>query len=105
MVDEPRASGAQAAPDRAVEDPEVAALAARRFRVGALLTVLMLVVYFGFILLIAFGKKTLGQILAPGLSLGILLGVVVIVATWVLTWIYVGWANRSYEPAVRRLRR
>jgi uncharacterized membrane protein (DUF485 family) len=81
------------------------ALAARRFRVGMVLTAVMLVVYFGFILLIAFNKPLLGEILTDGLSLGILLGVLVVFATWVLTWIYVGWANRVYEPEVRRLRR
>jgi uncharacterized membrane protein (DUF485 family) len=80
------------------------ALAARRFRVGVGLTLIMLVVYFGFILLIAFNKPLLGRILTDGLSLGILLGVLVIFATWVLTWVYVGWANRVYEPEVRRLR-
>jgi uncharacterized membrane protein (DUF485 family) len=87
------------------EQAELEALAARRLRVSVVLTVLIVIVYFGFILLIAFGKETLGQILVPGLSLGILLGVVVILATWILTWIYVAWANRRYEPAARRLRR
>jgi uncharacterized membrane protein (DUF485 family) len=42
--------------------------------------------------------------LTDGLSLGMLLGVVVILATWVVTLIYVTWANRHYEPVVRRLR-
>jgi uncharacterized membrane protein (DUF485 family) len=28
----------------------------------------------------------------------------VILATWIVTWIYVRWANRHYEPALRRLR-
>jgi uncharacterized membrane protein (DUF485 family) len=80
-------------------------LAAKRFRVGLILTLVMLVVYFGFILLIAFNKSLLSEILTDGLSVGILLGVLVVLATWVLTWIYVGWANRVYEPEVRRLRR
>jgi uncharacterized membrane protein (DUF485 family) len=80
-------------------------LAGRRLRVAAVLTLTMLVVYFGFILLIAFNKSLLGEKLADGLSLGILLGVIVVLVTWVLTWIYVGWANRKYEPAVRQLRR
>jgi len=80
-------------------------LASRRFRVGGALTAVMLVVYFGFILLIAFDKETLGRIIVPGLSVGILLGVVVIAVTWIVTWIYVGWANRVYEPEIRRLRR
>jgi len=81
------------------------ALAARRLRIGALLTAGQLVVYFGFILLIAFNKKGLGHLLADGLSVGILLGVLVILATWALTWTYVGWANRVYEPELARLRR
>jgi uncharacterized membrane protein (DUF485 family) len=80
-------------------------LAGRRLRVSAVLTAAMLVVYFGFILLIAFNKSLLGELITDGLSLGILLGVIVVLTTWVLTWIYVGWANRKYEPSVRRLRR
>jgi len=65
----------------------------------------MLVVYFGFILLVALNKKGLATMLTEGLSLGILLGVLVILATWALTWLYVGWANRVYEPEIERLRR
>ena len=38
------------------------------------------------------------------LTLGILLGVLVIVSAWLLTWIYVRWANRHYDAAIRRLR-
>jgi uncharacterized membrane protein (DUF485 family) len=86
-------------------DDTLEELAARRFRVAAWLTVAMLVVYFTFILLIAFDKTLMARTITDGLSLGILLGVVVVVATWVLTWIYVGWANRRYEPGLRRLRR
>jgi uncharacterized membrane protein (DUF485 family) len=69
------------------------------------LTVLMMVVYFGFILLVAFGKPLLGTLVAPGLSLGMLIGALVIVVAWVLTWIYVRWANRHYDAALRELRR
>jgi uncharacterized membrane protein (DUF485 family) len=83
---------------------DLEALAARRFKVGAILTLVMLVVYFGFILLIAFNKEGLGKLIADGLSWGMLLGVIVVIATWVLTWIYVGWANRRYEPEVQRLK-
>ena len=83
---------------------DLEALAARRFKVGAILTLVMLVVYFGFILLIAFNKDGLGELITDGLSWGMLLGVIVVITTWVLTWIYVGWANRSYEPEVQRLK-
>jgi uncharacterized membrane protein (DUF485 family) len=90
---------------RARRHDELEELAGRRFRVAIVLTVAMLVVYFAFILLIAFDKGLMARKLTDGLSLGILLGVVVVFATWVLTWIYVGWANRRYEPVIRRLRR
>ena len=64
----------------------------------------MLVVYFGFILLIAFAKDFLSRTITDGLSVGMALGVLVILATWALTWIYVRWANRVYEPAIDELR-
>ena len=80
-------------------------LAARRWRIVIALTATMLVVYFGFILLIAFAKDFLGRTVTEGLSVGILLGVLVVLATWICTWIYVRWANRIYEPELERLRR
>jgi uncharacterized membrane protein (DUF485 family) len=64
----------------------------------------MVVIYFGFILLIAFDKPLAGRLLVPGLSLGILLGALVIVAAWLLTLIYIRWANRVYDPSLHRLR-
>jgi uncharacterized membrane protein (DUF485 family) len=80
------------------------ALAAARWRVAISLTVAMIVVYFGFITLIAFAKPLLGRRLAPGLSLGILLGVLVIIASWLLTWVYVRWANDRYDAELQQLR-
>jgi uncharacterized membrane protein (DUF485 family) len=78
-------------------------LAAKRLRVALGLTAAMLVVYFGFILLIAFAPGFLAERIVDGLSVGIALGVVVILATWALTWAYVRWTNRVYEPAIREL--
>jgi len=86
------------------QDHEVIAqLARRRWRVALTLTAVMLVVYFGFILLIAFDKPLVATPLSGGLTLGILLGVLVIMAAWVLTWGYVHWANEHYDAAVRRI--
>jgi uncharacterized membrane protein (DUF485 family) len=80
------------------------ALAARRWRIALTLTGLMLVTYFGFVLLVAYDKPLLGQILTPGLSLGILLGAVVILVAWALTGFYVRWANRVYDVELARAR-
>lgn len=79
-------------------------IVARRWRLAGALTAAMMAVYFGFILLIAFAKPQMGELVAPGLSLGILLGASVIAAAWVLTGVYVWWANNTYDPAVRALR-
>ena len=82
----------------------LAALSAARWRVAIQLTIAMMVLYFGFILLVAFNKPLLGREIAPGLSLGILLGSLVILASWVLLWAYTRWANAHYDHAVQRLR-
>jgi uncharacterized membrane protein (DUF485 family) len=79
-------------------------LARRRWRMAITLTIAMIAIYFGFILLVAFNKPLLGRLVSPGLSLGVLLGACVIVFSWILTWIYVRWANRHYDPALRDLR-
>jgi uncharacterized membrane protein (DUF485 family) len=79
-------------------------LDAARWRIATTLTMAMMVLYFGFILLIAYAKPLLTSIVVPGLSLGILLGALVIVAAWVLIWIYVRWANTHYDAAVAGLR-
>ncbi len=79
-------------------------VSAARWRIAIGLTTAMVVMYLGFILLVAFQKELLGRLVAPGLSLGILLGTLMIVAAWALTWIYVRWANRHYDAALKGLR-
>lgn len=86
-------------------DAALAAVAATRWRVAIVLTVLMMAVYFGFILLVAFAKPLLGAQIVNGLSVGMLLGALVIVVAWVLTWVYVRWANRHYDAALEAMRR
>jgi len=86
------------------QSTELEVLARRRFTLALVLTSAMLITYFGFILLVAYAKDSLGTILTDGLSLGILLGALVIVVAWVLTGIYVRWANRVYDSALERLR-
>jgi uncharacterized membrane protein (DUF485 family) len=76
-----------------------------RRRVAGALTIAMMVIYFGFILLIAYAKPLLATLVVPGLSLGILLGALVIVAAWALIWIYVRWANTHYDAAVSGMRK
>ena len=82
---------------------QLKALDEARWRIAIALTIAMMVLYFGFILLVAYDKALLARIIIPGLSLGILLGALVIVAAWVLIWIYVRWANTHYDAAIDAL--
>ncbi len=81
-----------------VDDMRV--LDSARWRIAISLTAAMMVLYFGFILLVAYNKPLLTRLIVPGLSVGVLLGALVIVAAWVLIWIYVRWANRHYDAAL-----
>ena len=78
-------------------------LAQQRWRLAIALTAAMIMVYFGFILLIAYNKPLLATRIAPGLSLGILLGALVIIVAWALTWIYIRWANAHYDTSLKGL--
>jgi uncharacterized membrane protein (DUF485 family) len=87
--------------DNASKIPE---LAAARWRIALTLSIVILVLYFGFILLIAYDKPFLATVLTPGLSWGILLGALLIVVSWLLTWFYVSWANKNFafDSAARK---
>jgi uncharacterized membrane protein (DUF485 family) len=90
--------------DQATKDRHLAVIA-RRWRIGTVLTALMMAVYFGFILLVAFDKPDAGELIADNrISVGMVLGAVVIIIAPILTAIYVRWANRHYDPAVRAMR-
>jgi uncharacterized membrane protein (DUF485 family) len=91
-------------PNPPVERSPLSAVSAARWRIAISLTIVMMVIYFGFILLVAFDKALLARPLVPGLSVGILIGVLVILTAWVLIGVYVYWANRHYDTAVSALR-
>lgn len=80
-------------------------LSGKRWRFAFVLTVLMLVFYFGFIALVAYGREFLKVVITNGLTMGVMLGALVIISAWILTYIYVRWANTSYDASVARLRR
>jgi len=83
-------------------EQEQEGLSAARWRTAISLTLVMLAVYVGFILLVAFNKPLLGRVIVPGLSVGILLGVLVIGVAWLLTWWYIRWAN-AHDAEIRRM--
>jgi uncharacterized membrane protein (DUF485 family) len=88
-----------------MSDHQFKSLAAARWRIAITLTAVMVTIYFGFILLIAYNKPLMGRLVTRGLSVGVLLGALVIVLSWVLTWVYVRWANTHYDAGMNEVRR
>ena len=88
-----------------LNDPDFRAMARTKDTISLALTVVMLVLYFGFILMIAYKRELFGNRLTGGITLGVALGVGVIVASWALTGIYVRWANSKYDAMVATLKR
>ena len=86
-----------------LEDPEFKDLAARKNRISLHLTITTLIIYYGFILLIAYRRQSFGAKVFGNVTFGILLGIGVIIACWALTGIYVRWANQRYDAMVARL--
>ena len=75
-----------------------------RSSLGRTLSILMVVIYFGFILLVAFAPGLLGASLMGGVTtIGIVLGLLVIVAAFVLTGYYVVRANGIYDRLTQQI--
>lgn len=79
-------------------------LVRKRLKVSITLTIIMLVVYFGFILTIAFYKELLAVKIGEYITIGLPIGIGIIIFAWILTGIYTRWANKDYDKSVRELR-
>ncbi|MCW2275432.1 DUF485 domain-containing protein [Rhodoblastus acidophilus] len=89
-------------------NPKFQQLVAARKSLGWTLSIVMLAIYFGFILLVAFNKDLgnfLGWPLYSGAvaTVGIVIGLFVIVSAFVLTGIYVVKANKRYDELTRQI--
>ena len=83
---------------RIARDPNYQKLRAKRNRLGWTLTWMMMIVYYGFIVLVAFDKPFLAQRMGNGvMTLGIPIGFGVIVFTVVITAYYVNRANAEFD--------
>lgn len=89
---------------RIEQDPNYQELVRRRSSLGWMLSAIMLVVYFGFIMLVAYAPKFLGTPIGTGVTtIGIPIGLSVIVLAFLLTGIYVRKANSSYDTLIRKI--
>ena len=85
-------------------NPKFAQLVAKRNSLAMTLTIAMLIVYFGFILLVAYAKPFLATPLGAGLmTWGVPIGVGVIIAAFILTGIYVSKANAEFDTLTAQI--
>lgn len=94
-------------PTISLTDPSSAAvireIGRRRLRMSLLLTAIVLAVWLGFILLVAFAKSLLAIEVANGLTLALVLAAAAIVVGWLLSLFYVVWANSALDTAVKHV--
>ena len=90
--------------ERIQRNPKYQQLKSTRGRYGWTLAILMLIVYYGYIGLIAFDKELLAKPLGAGVTtLGIPIGLGVIVFTVLITGLYVRRANTEFDAMTREI--
>jgi uncharacterized membrane protein (DUF485 family) len=90
--------------ERVKRDQRFQELVAKRTRFAWALSAAMLVIYFGFVFIIAFVPKSLGTPIGSGVTtVGIPLGLLVIISAFILTGIYVRRANSEFDAITREI--
>jgi uncharacterized membrane protein (DUF485 family) len=90
--------------DKILKNPKYQELQTKRNSFGVLLSIMMLVVYYGYIALIAFNKPFLAQPMGAGVTtVGIPIGMGVIIFTIVITGIYVRRANTEFDALTKEI--
>jgi uncharacterized membrane protein (DUF485 family) len=91
---------------RIKSNPTYQKLVSTRSKFSWTLATLMLVVYYGYILLIAFDKELLSRKIGNGvMTWGIPIGLFVIVFTVIITGIYVRRANSEFDDLTADIRK
>jgi uncharacterized membrane protein (DUF485 family) len=88
---------------RIQSDPNYIKLVAERKSFGWTLTIITLVMYYGFIALVAFAPAVIATPVAGSITVGLFLGAALIVASIVLTGIYIIRANSHYDDLTKAI--
>ncbi|MBN9510326.1 MAG: DUF485 domain-containing protein [Alphaproteobacteria bacterium] len=103
-ADERSAAEGAAFAARVRRHPAFVVLEEKRRRFAWFVAIAMFVIYYDFILLVAFDKGLLATDIGGSLTLAFPIGLGVIVAAIVLTGIYVLRANGTFDELTRRIR-
>ncbi len=82
-------------------DPNYQALVKERSSFGWTLAILILILYYGYIAIVAFAPSVIATKVFGSITMGIVLGVGMILISVVLTGIYVLRANSRYDELTR----
>lgn len=87
-------------------DPDYKELLSKRTGFAWTLSIVMLVLYYAYILVIAFDKQLLAKPVSEGslMTWGVPVGVALIVIAFALTGIYVKRANTEFDALVKRIK-
>lgn len=88
-----------------VKTSEFKTLVVSRWLTAAILSSLVSLTYYGFILMIGLSKTTVTRKIGESTTLGIPLAFFVIVVCFFLTIVYVVWSNVKYDNLVTSLRK
>ncbi len=85
------------------DNPDFKELERTRGQLGRTLTVIMLVIYFGFVLMVAYAPHLMATPVFGSVTLGFPLGLGVILCAIALTGFYVLRANAAFDTLTRRI--
>jgi len=86
-------------------NPSYQKLVSTRSAFALKLTITILIVYYAFILLIAFSPETLGASINGGMAtVGIPVGIAIIVFSFILTGVYVKRANSQFDDLLQKVK-
>jgi uncharacterized membrane protein (DUF485 family) len=87
-------------------NPKYHELVSKRSRFAWILSIIMLVIYYAFILVIAFSPQTLAIKVSEMsvITIGIPIGILVIISAFVLTGIYVWRANSEFDALTHQIK-
>ena len=91
--------------ERMRANPKFRELVARRGRFAWTLAAIVLVMFYGFVLTVAFSPTTLGQPVAEGsmLTVGVAVELFMFILFWVLTAVYVRRANTEFDALTQEM--
>ena len=88
---------------RIENDPNYIKLITERNSFAWMLSIIMLVIYYGFIALVAFAPTVIAVKLFGSITIGLVLGLAIILAAIILTGVYVLRANAEFDDLTKAI--